>query len=94
MADQLRHLFRNQARVFKNRFIAWRKKVLDVRRVKKIAIIGGGLSGWLSALMLRRVFSANVDIAVFEDPNFPCFKGGEGGLGNFVPNLQRASMKP
>lgn len=92
MADQLRHLFRNQARVFKNRFIAWREKVLDVRRVKKIAIIGGGLSGWLSALMLRRVFSANVDIAVFEDPNLPCFKGGEGGLHHFIAMVRRLNI--
>lgn len=92
MADQLRHLFRNQARVFKNRSIAWREKVLDVRRVKKIAIIGGGLSGWLSALMLRRVFSANVDIAVFEDPNFPCFKGGEGGLHHFIAMVRRLNI--
>lgn len=68
------------------------KKVLDVRRVKKIAIIGGGLSGWLSALMLRRVFSANVDIAVFEDPNFPCFKGGEGGLHHFIAMVRRLNI--
>ncbi|MBI0021673.1 tryptophan 7-halogenase [Bartonella sp. W8097] len=42
--------------------------MLDLGQAKNIAVIGGGLSGWLSALMLRRVFSANVDIAVFEDP--------------------------
>ncbi len=66
--------------------------MLDVRRVKKIAIIGGGLSGWLSALMLRRVFSANVDITVFEDPNLPCFKGGEGGLHHFIAMVRRLNI--
>lgn len=66
--------------------------MLDLRRAKKIAVVGGGLAGWFAALMLRRVFSPNVEIVVFEDPKRPHYSGGEGGLGNFVVNLQRASI--
>ena len=65
--------------------------MLDLGQAKNIAVIGGGLTGWFAALMLRRVFSPKVEIVVFEDPKRPHYSGGEGGLGNFVPNLQRAS---
>jgi len=65
--------------------------LLDLRRAKKIAVVGGGLTGWFAALMLLRVFSPKVEIVVFEDPKRPHYSGGEGGLGNFVVNLQRAS---
>lgn len=66
--------------------------MLDLGQAKKIAVIGGGLTGWFAALMLRRVFSPKVDIVVFEDPKRPHYSGGEGGLANFVVNLQRASI--
>ena len=67
-------------------------KLLDLGQAKNIAVIGGGLTGWFAALMLRRVFSPKVEIVVFENPKRPHYSGGEGGLGNFVPNLQRASI--
>ena len=69
-------------------------KLLDLGQAKNLAVIGGGVTGWFAALMLRRVFSPKMEIVVFEDPKRPHYSGGEGGLSNFVANLQRASMKP
>lgn len=66
--------------------------MLDLRRAKRVAVIGGGLTGWFAALMLRRVFSPNVEILVFEDPNLPPFSHGAGGLNSFIGALQRAAV--
>lgn len=72
--------------------LRWRQKLLDLRHAKRIAVAGGGLTGWLAALMLRRVFSPNVEIVVLEDPDNPAYSGGEGGSGNFIASLERASI--
>lgn len=66
--------------------------MLDLRHAKRVAVIGGGLTGWFAALMLRRVFSPNVEIFVFEDPDLPPFSRGAGSLNNFLAALQRAAV--
>lgn len=66
--------------------------MLDLRQAKRVAVIGGGLTGWFAALMLRRVFSPNVEIVVFEDPNLSPYDYGQGGLANFIGALQRSAV--
>ena len=33
--------------------------MINLRGIKRVAIIGGGTAGWFAALTLRRIFSPN-----------------------------------
>jgi tryptophan halogenase len=63
--------------------------VIDLRRARRIAIIGGGIAGWLAALTVRRVFSPAVEVLVLEDPEAGIVGAGEGGLLNLLSTLNR-----
>lgn len=66
--------------------------MLDLRRAKRIAVIGGGIAGWFAALMLRRVFNPQVEVIVFDVLSHNAIADGEGGLVNFINGLKRASI--
>ncbi len=51
--------------------------------VKKIAILGGGTSGWLSAIFFKKVWP-NLEITVIEDPKSPPIIAGESCTAPFV----------
>ena len=51
--------------------------------VKTIAILGGGTSGWLSAIFFKKVWP-NLDITVIEDPKLPPIIAGESCTAPFV----------
>jgi len=51
--------------------------------VKKIAILGGGTSGWLSAIFLKKVWP-ELEITVIEDPKSPPIIAGESCSAPFV----------
>ncbi|TWS99828.1 FAD-dependent oxidoreductase [Reyranella sp. CPCC 100927] len=63
--------------------------MLDLTAVKTAAIVGGGIAGWFSALMLRRVLGADVNVTLIDTPG-----GGAGDIGvsahvNLVDGLRR-----
>ena len=46
-------------------------------KIKKILIIGGGTSGWMSASVLRRVLNEDVEITLIESKDIPPVGVGE-----------------
>ncbi len=50
--------------------------------MKKIAILGGGGAGWLTALFIKQIWST-CDVTVIEDPNTPPIIAGESGSASF-----------
>lgn len=48
-------------------------------KIKKICIVGGGSSGWMTAAALSKVFS-NLDITLIESKNIPILGVGESSL--------------
>jgi tryptophan halogenase len=54
--------------------------------VKKVAILGGGTSGWLTAIFFKKVWPS-LEIAVIEDPNHPPIIAGESCTAPFVDLL-------
>ncbi len=51
--------------------------------VKRVAILGGGTSGWLSAIFFKKVWPG-LDITVIEDPKLPPIIAGESCTAPFV----------
>lgn len=51
--------------------------------VKQIAILGGGTSGWLSAIFFKKVWP-NLEVTVIEDPKSPPIIAGESCTAPFV----------
>ncbi len=54
--------------------------------VKTVAILGGGTSGWLSAIFFKKVWPS-LDITVIEDPKHPPIIAGESCTAPFVDLL-------
>lgn len=54
--------------------------------VKKVAILGGGTSGWLTAIFFKKVWPA-LEITVIEDPKHPPIIAGESCTAPFVDLL-------
>ena len=57
----------------------------------KIVILGGGVAGWLSALVVRRKFPC-MEVGVVEEPNKPPMIAGESGTTTFVQLLQHIDI--
>lgn len=57
----------------------------------KIVILGGGVAGWLSALVVRKKFPS-MEVSVVEDPNKPPIIAGESGTTTFVQLLQHIDI--
>ena len=53
--------------------------------VRRIVILGGGTSGWMTAAYLGKAFQYTIDVTVLEAPAIPRIGVGEAT----VPNLQR-----
>ena len=51
-----------------------------------LVILGGGVAGWLTALVVRKKFPS-MQITVVEDPNKPPIIAGESGTTTFVELL-------
>ncbi len=63
--------------------------MLDLTEARRIAVIGGGITGWFAGIALRRVFKAEIEVTVIEAPElFPFGLGEEGSL-NLVDTLSR-----
>jgi len=60
---------------------------LKLQSTSKIVILGGGVAGWLSALVIRKKFPS-IEVSVVEDPNKPPIIAGESGTTTFVQLLQ------
>jgi tryptophan halogenase len=58
------------------------------RRIRRIAIVGGGLSGWLAAAALARKVGGHCSIHVVEAPDVPVAGHGEATLSSFVELLR------
>lgn len=63
--------------------------MINLRGIKRVAIVGGGTAGWFAALTLRRIFSPNVEVVLVESPDIGIIGVGEGGLINLVQALQQ-----
>ncbi|WP_182418043.1 tryptophan 7-halogenase [Bartonella sp. HY038] len=67
--------------------------MLDLRSIKKVAVIGGDIAAWLAALTFRRQFGPLVEITVFDDETQPIADMCEGGLVNLLSTLQRNQIQ-
>ncbi len=61
---------------------------------QKITIVGGGTAGWFSALEMRRLFGANVEITVIESSQIGIIGAGEGSVPNMLTALHRYGIDP
>jgi tryptophan halogenase len=61
--------------------------MLNLRDAKRITVIGGGTAGWFSALTLRKICDARVEVRVIESPTIGIIGVGEGGLVNLITSL-------
>jgi len=62
------------------------------KRIKKIAIVGGGSAGWMTAALLCRQFP-QIDITLIESPNVPIIGVGESTLGSINYYLGLLGLK-
>lgn len=60
--------------------------------MQRVCILGGGTAGWFAALHLRQLFSPNVEIMVISTPEIPIIGVGEGGVLNFLSNLEKLNI--
>ncbi len=63
--------------------------MLNLRGIKRVAILGGGTAGWFAALEMRKTFGAHVEVVVVESPDIGIIGVGEGGLLNLMSSLHR-----
>lgn len=59
--------------------------------VKKVIVLGGGTSGWLSAIFFKKVWPS-LDITVIEDPTIPPIIAGESCTAPFVDLIDFLSV--
>lgn len=64
---------------------------MKLQSTSKIVILGGGVAGWLSALVIRKKFPS-IEVSVVEDPNKPPIIAGESGTTTFVQLLQHIDI--
>lgn len=62
---------------------------LNLRGIQRVVILGGGTAGWFSALEMRSVFGAHVQVVVIESQEIGIVGVGEGGILNLMECLQR-----
>ena len=56
----------------------------DDKRIRTIAVVGGGTSGWLAASVLARAFPAGPSITVVESPQIGTIGVGEATIPPFM----------
>ncbi|KFC06233.1 tryptophan halogenase [Trabulsiella guamensis ATCC 49490] len=66
--------------------------MLSLKGIKRVVVLGGGTAGWYTALSLRKLFSANVEIRVVESTEIGIVGVGEGGLLNFQAALHSVDI--
>ena len=62
--------------------------MLNLSRLKRVVVLGGGTAGWFAAITLRRIFSPQVEVQVIESSKIGIVGVGEGGLLNFAAALE------
>ncbi len=58
------------------------------RRIRRVAIVGGGTAGWLAAAMLARAFAGTIAITVVEDPEIGTIGVGEATIPPILDTLR------
>ncbi|MEG9883909.1 MAG: tryptophan 7-halogenase [Hyphomicrobiales bacterium] len=61
---------------------------MDLRRIRKIVVVGGGTAGWLSSFFMRALFPT-AEIAVLDSSSLGILGAGEGTFRNFPYFLER-----
>jgi len=67
--------------------------VLDLTQAKRIAIVGGGVTGWFAALVFRRLFGDATEVVVFADEGGISPVAQDGGLLNMTAALTRNGLE-
>jgi tryptophan 7-halogenase len=62
--------------------------VTDDKRIRTVAVVGGGTAGWLAASVLARVFPAGPSITVVESPEIGTIGVGEATIPPFMELLR------
>ena len=63
--------------------------LLNLARVKRVVIVGGGTAGWFAALEMRHCFAPSVEVVLIESDQIGIIGAGEGSIPNFELALQR-----
>lgn len=67
-------------------------RMLDLRGMTRVAILGGGTAGWLAALYLRKALQPHVEVLLISAPEIPIVGVGEGGILNFITALKQLDI--
>ncbi|EOR05628.1 tryptophan 7-halogenase [Acinetobacter sp. ANC 3926] len=66
--------------------------MLNLRGIQRVCIVGGGTTGWFSALRLRQIFNQSVEVVVISAPEIPIVGVGEGGVVNLLDILAKLEI--
>ncbi len=66
--------------------------MLNLRRAKRFAVVGGGTAGWFAALFLRKLLGKHIEVCVIESSDIGIVGVGEGGIPNIISCLLKLDI--